>query len=254
MLISDISFTYPHSTKPVLKEITFHAESGKLTTILGPNGSGKTTLFKCITGLLSPQKGDILYEGKSIVHWGYERRAKIIAVVPQEHESPFPYTVFDVVLMGRAAHLGMFSLPSKRDIDKANKTLEMVGIDHLNGQPYTKISGGERQLVLIARALAQEPKILLLDEPINHLDIKNQLEIMALLKMITKELNLTTVIVLHDLSAAMRYADTFALLKEGTLYAYGGREVIIPDTIRAVYHIDATIADIKGVSVVVPMK
>ena len=163
--INDIHFRHPNTTTSVLKGISLRARQGQLTTILGPNGSGKSTLFKCITGLWQPEKGAIVFGGASILNCGHQERAKLIAVVPQDHAPPFPYSVFDAVLMGRAAHIGMFSSPSQKDRRAAEKAIDDVGIGHLRDKTYTRISGGERQMVLVARALAQEAPAMLFDEP-----------------------------------------------------------------------------------------
>lgn len=247
--LEQISFSY--DKKEVLSNISMELKSGDMIAVLGVNGSGKTTLLKIIGGILKPNRGSVFIEGRPIYKIGRHEFAKTVAYLPQKSNGVF-CSVFDAVLLGRKPHIGLEA--SRHDIEITGRIIEMLGLEDYAFRITTELSGGELQKVVIARALAQEPKILLLDEPINHLDIKNQLEIMILLKKITKELNITTVIVLHDLSAAMRYSDSFVLLKGGRLYAYGGREVITPHTIRDVYHIDATIKDINGIPVVVPMK
>jgi iron complex transport system ATP-binding protein len=138
MAIHDLHFRHPHTRTAVLNGISFEAPCGKLTAVLGPNGSGKTTLFKCIAGLWKAGSGDIAFEGRSIRNHSHSKSAKIIAVVPQEHEPPFPYSVFDAVIVGRAAHVGMFSSPSQDDCARAHEAIDRVGIAHLANRPYTQ--------------------------------------------------------------------------------------------------------------------
>lgn len=154
------------------------------------------------------------------------------------------------MLLGRRPHIGLEA--SRHDIKIVTDVINMLGLTEYAFRNTTELSGGELQKVMIARALAQEPKVLLLDEPINHLDIKNQLEIMMLLKGITQKMGLTTVVVLHDISMALRFADRFLLLKGGEVYAYGGREIIHPEAIKEVYGIEAIVEQVGGISVVVP--
>lgn len=251
--IRDIHFQHAHAREPVLKGISMHAEAGKLTTILGPNGSGKTTLFKCIAGLWKPETGDILFKGDSILNYGHDRRARVIAVVPQEHEPPFPYSVLDAVLMGRAAHVGMFTTPSKKDAAIAEKSIEAVGIEHLRARPYTQISGGERQLVLVARALAQESPVMLFDEPTSHLDFRNQVTVLMKMKEIIRQRRVSAVMTIHDPNLAMLFSDSVVLVSDGCVVSQGNAHAVINEAnLGAVYGIDVDILRVNGTRFVTP--
>lgn len=251
--IDKIHYRHPNAASTVLKGISLRARQGQLTTILGPNGSGKSTLFKCIAGLWQPEKGEIAFGEASILNYGHQQRAKLIAVVPQDHEPPFPYSVFDAVLMGRAAHVGMFSSPSKKDRRAAEQAIEDVGIGHLRDKTYTKISGGERQMVLVARALAQEAPAMLFDEPTSHLDFRNQVLVLRKIRQIIAERRVTAVLTIHDPNAAMLFSDSVILINGGRVVAQGPpREVITEESLHAVYGIEVVIGRINGSMVVTP--
>jgi len=252
--VKEVYFKHKRQTVDVLKGISFVAEKGLLTTILGPNGSGKSTLFKCISGLWRYYKGEVKVDGVSIDKLSFKKRARLFSVVPQEHEPPFPYSVFDVVLMGRASYVGIFSSPGKRDYEKSEEALNTVGIDHLRNIPYTKISGGERQLVLIARAIAQEAPVMLLDEPTSHLDFKNQINILKKIKEIAKTREITVVMTLHDPNLAGLFSDKVIVINSGNKIAEGkAEEIITEDLIKRVYDIDVKKADIDGKNIIYPV-
>ncbi len=251
--IKDLSFRHKGVKEDLLKNISFNAQKGQITTILGPNGSGKTTLFKCIVGFWKPSKGDIIYEGSSIRNLSYSKRAKILSIVPQEHEPPFPYSVFEVVLMGRASHLGIFSTPSKRDYEIAEKCLEIVGIFHLKDKSYTKISGGERQLTLIARALAQQAPIMLLDEPTSHLDFRNQIVILMKIKEIAINNSLVILMTLHDPNMAGIFSDKLIVINSGLKIAEGKpHEIISEGLIKKIYGVEVIKIKFDGYNLIQP--
>lgn len=251
--ITNIHFRHPNTPDTVLKGISLRARQGQLTTILGPNGSGKSTLFKCIAGLWHPEQGEIAFGEASILGYNHEQRAKLIAVVPQEHEPPFPYSVFDAVLMGRAAHVGMFSSPSKKDRQAAERAIEAVGITNLRDKTYTKISGGERQMVLIARALAQEAPAMLFDEPTSHLDFRNQVLVLRKIREIVAERQVTAVLTIHDPNAAMLFSDSVVLIDGGRVIAQGlPHEVITEESLHAVYGIEVVMGRVNGAMVITP--
>ncbi|WKZ20191.1 MAG: ABC transporter ATP-binding protein [Candidatus Jettenia sp. CY-1] len=248
--ISACNLNFWYGQKKVIHNISTDISEGEFVGVLGCNGSGKTTFLKILAGLLPCREGTVTIFNQPLNGISIKERAKIIGYLSQFHSPVFPFTVEDVVLTARASHV--FSLPSKKDHDRTTEALKQIGLQEIRKKPYTELSGGERQLTMIARILAQDPKVLILDEPVNHLDIRNQLEIMTLLKRITRDLNLTTVLVLHDLNVAMRYADRFIFLKDGYLYLSGGREMINAETMKKVYRIDTVIEEIKGMTFVIP--
>jgi iron complex transport system ATP-binding protein len=251
--IETLSFHHLHSPEPVLRGISFRVGQREMTAVLGPNGSGKTTLFKCIVGLWKPQDGKIWFKNQDLLQLPYAQRARMLATVPQEHDPPFPYSVIDVVLMGRASHVGIFSTPSKEDYLKAEEAIETAGVQHLKERAYTRISGGERQLVLIARALAQESPVLLLDEPTSHLDFRNQAMILKKIKEIMKQRGLTVLMTLHDPNLAMLFSDSAILLDAGQLVASGSPQTVITEeNLKKVYGIDVTIHKWNGTRFISP--
>jgi iron complex transport system ATP-binding protein len=248
-------FSRESGQKDILKGVSFRIPEGRMATILGPNGSGKTTLFKCISGLWHPREGSIRHGERDITKLSWALRAGLIAVVPQEHEPPFPYTVADIVLMGRASHVALFSAPSRQDVQAADTAMEQIGIGHLRQRPYTKISGGERQLVLVARALAlaQETPILILDEPTSHLDFRNQILILSKVRDIVRQNGLTVLMTLHDPNMAMRFSDHVVMIAEGSVLAQGlPIEVLTPDNLKLMYNIKVSVISHNGINIICP--
>lgn len=243
------NLTFAYGDRPILEDLTLQMIAGNLIAILGVNGSGKSTLLKNLNGLLQPKNGTVLVDGHQLAAMSGREVAQHIGYMPQKSD-PAPCTVFDAVLLGRKPHITWNA--GARDLRIVTKTLRRLGLEGYALRRTTELSGGELQKVVIARALAQEPKILLLDEPISHLDIRNQLETMQVLKNITQEMNLTVVVVIHDLSMALRFADQFVLLKKGRLFASGNKQIITAEAIREVYQIDAEVLHISGIPVVVP--
>lgn len=245
--IDDLYFAYRGAD--VLRGLTFEVPSGCLATILGENGSGKTTLLKTINRLLTPTSGMVLIDGAAVASMSGREIARRFGYMPQRQEAAY-CTVFEAVLLGRKGCSG--GRASAEDVEKIDNILQLVHLENLAMRPATELSGGELQKVILARALAQEPKVLLLDEPINHLDPVNQIEVMSLLHAITRDLGITSLVVTHNLNNALQFADRFILLKDGVVLAAGGREVITPATVRETFRIDVVIEEVAGVPVVVP--
>lgn len=217
--IKNISFAYK-GNKPVWENLTFTAKPGEVLSILGPNGTGKSTLLRCIAGLEQPLEGEIMLGNKNTSGIGRKEMARKVAFVPQMHTPVFPFTALDVVIMGRTSHLSTFGSPSKRDEDIARKALETMGISHLGNVQYDQTSGGERQLILFARAVAQEAEILLLDEPTSHLDFGNQARILKLIRSLADK-GLSVVMTTHFPDHAFEISETTCLLSGGKLIGFG---------------------------------
>lgn len=246
--INGIKFSY--GSREILKDVSFEVEEGEIFSILGTNGAGKSTLLKCINRILTPKKGTILIDNFDIRKMDNSQLAKYIGYVPQRSSGNY-MTVFDTLLLGRKPYIKW--KVSRKDIETVYRVLELLGLEEHAWKYTNELSGGELQKVVIGRALVQEPEVLLLDEPTNNLDIKNQLEVMEIIRSISKSEGITSVLVMHDLNLALRYSDKFALMKDGVIYAVGGREVITPENIRSVYGVDVYIEHVRGYPVVVPI-
>ena len=216
-----------YDAKFILQGINFRVEDKELVGIIGPNGSGKTTLLRAITRVLKPESGTILFEEKNIWQMGYKELAKQVAVVSQDFAAG-SITVEEFVLLGRIPHFERFQfLETKKDLEIAEECMALTDTLKLKRQLMDQISGGERQLALIARALAQEPKLLLLDEPTTHLDITHQVGILDLIKRLNREFALTVIMVLHDLNLASEYCQRLVLLNEGQIHKMGRPEEVL---------------------------
>lgn len=231
-----------------LKDIAFSLSEGELLFILGPNGSGKTTLLKCLNLILKP-KGSIYLDGLSLKELSTKEIAKLFGYVPQRGEISF-LTVFDAVLLGRRPYIGWGA--KDEDIKIAEEAIRLLRIEHLALRRVSELSGGELQLVMLARAFAQEPKYLLLDEPTNNLDIRNQTEVMRLLKDAVKGKGISAIVTVHDVNLALSYADKVLVLKDGEIYALGDRWVIDEKLLFEVYGIRADIFRFDGRAVIIP--
>jgi len=238
--INDVDCYY--DSVKIIENVSFSVQTGDFLGILGPNGSGKTTLLKSISRVLKPRKGIILLEDLDIYTLKALDVTKQLAVVSQGSMIAFDFTALEVVLMGRSPHLSRFAVESEKDEVIAQKSMEYTGTWHLANRLITELSGGEQQRVIIAKALAQEPQVLLLDEPTTHLDLSNQLEVMDLLKKLCVEKKLLVVGVFHDFNLAARYCDSLILLKDGKITATGKSEdVLTSENIKAIFDIDTIV-------------
>jgi iron complex transport system ATP-binding protein len=224
LVIENIGFRYRE--RKTLNGISFSVREGEICGLLGPNGSGKTTLLKCINRILSNESGRITIEGRDMARLSREEIAGLIAMVPQELNVVFSFTVIQMVVMAGSMRFGISGIAKDNDYSDALETLEELGIGHLARRRYNELSGGEKQMVLIARALFQKARILLLDEPTSHLDFKRQYVIMELIRKITREKNLTTIMTLHDPNAAGRYCDRLVMLNSGCVCHKGLRDKV----------------------------
>ena len=236
----------------VLKDISFSVEKGELCALFGPNGTGKTTLLKCIARLLNYKKGNMFVENENINRKKAAEIAKLIAYVPQEHKPPFPYLVKEVVLMGRTPHLGGTFGPSERDTRAAIDAIEMIGIADIADRPYTALSGGQRQLVLLARALAQGTKILLLDEPTSNLDFQNQIKIWRIIKELTRN-GVTALTCTHDPNHVMWFCDKVIVLGSDGIVANGSpAKALAGGTLDKIYGDVCCVKSFGDMQMVVP--
>ncbi|SEM90683.1 heme ABC transporter ATP-binding protein [Lihuaxuella thermophila] len=235
MLIAE-GITKLYGGKKILDGIHLRLERGEFLGLLGPNGSGKSTLVKCLTGEERPDAGTIWLEGKELFSYSRKERAQKIAVLPQEGMEPVPFTVEEVVMMGRYPYQGKWSWLEAADREMVNRVLQETGIDHLSGRFVHHLSGGERQRVALAKTMAQEPELLVLDEPTTYLDIRYQCHLLELIRSWQERKQLTVLIILHDINLAAQYCDRLLLLKEGKLVQSGKpEEVIQPTVIEEVY-------------------
>jgi iron complex transport system ATP-binding protein len=236
---------FGHPGAPVGRDVSFTVEAGEVLCLLGPNGGGKTTLFRTILRLLEPWDGVIRVDGEPIAGWTRTRMARCFGYVPQAQLGAFPFTVREVVLMGRTAHLGTFATPAAADRAIADAVLGELGVSELASRPYTELSGGERQLVLVARALAQEPTILVMDEPTASLDFGNQVRVLAQVQSLARR-GIAVVLSTHDPDQAFLCAHRVALLHGGRLVALGTpAEVITAERLAATYGVSVDVVQVE---------
>lgn len=231
--------------REVLRDVSFDVARGQIACLLGPNGAGKTTLFKAILGFLKPRSGTVSVDGRDTRDWGRREFARTVGYVPQSHVPPFPFTVEDVVAMGRTAHLGAFGVPGKADGRIAEEAMAALGILGLRDRAYTEISGGERQMALIARAIAQRPDFLVLDEPTSNLDFGNQMRVLGEIRALAAE-GLGVVMTSHAPNHAFLCADTVLLMGRGGIRSGAPAEVITEESMREVYGVEVRLAESPG--------
>ena len=245
--VENLTFRYSKFSRPVLKGVSLELKPGEIGILLGKNGSGKTTLFKNVLGIHKPGSGKILFEGEDLLKMSRKERARRIAYVPQDiHFGAL--TVFDSIMLGRISYFGL------KSGDEDYKAVEKILLDmHLEGYAFRmvdELSGGERQKIAIARAMAQEPKLMVFDEPTGNLDIANEQLIMEEARKLAKEKNIAILSSLHDLNQALAFGDKFFFLKNGVVQHAGGREIITPGVVKDTFDVDVRIREIDGQTVV----
>lgn len=238
---------FGHGARAVGREVSFTVKDGEVLCLLGSNGAGKTTLLRTLLGLLPAQAGRILYNGENVAHWPQRKRAQAMAYVPQASNAVFPFTVRDIALMGRAARIATFDMPGQADHAATDDALATLGIGALASRPYTDISGGERQLALIARALAQEPRVLVMDEPTANLDFGNQTRVLSQVRALAAK-GIAVVLSTHNPDHAFLCADRVAMLHGGGLLALGAPDdVITAASLKTIYGVGFAVAHMAEV-------
>lgn len=242
--VDKLSFAY--GRHQVLKDITVDFPDRTLVSVLGANGAGKSTLFRCILGLEHSYQGSIIVNGKNMRSLSTRQRAREIAYIPQSHSSIYDYDVIDVVMMSSTADIGYLGQPRSSHAERAYGALQRVGIEHLARRPYTQISGGEQQLVLIARAISQAAHTIIMDEPTSALDFGNTVRVLSTVQKLAED-GLSIVQSTHQPDHALRYSDKTLVIHNGGVYAYGApRDVITADMVSAIYHVDVEVASLHG--------
>lgn len=227
----------------VLQNVDFQAEDGHFLAILGNNGAGKSTLLKCMNGILKPDSGSLLLDGEDLLTMPHRQVAQRVAFVAQTVAST-QMTVHDMVMLGRRPYMGWSF--SREDHDIVHAAMARLGLMDMRGRFLNQLSGGERQKVMLARALAQQPRLLLLDEPTSALDIRNQYQVLKIVGELCRTEGLTAVVVIHDLTLALRFCDRFLLMRDGQVYRCGGLEVLDKTALREVYGVDAEPVMVNG--------
>lgn len=251
LVVNGISFSY--GRMEVLDDITVEVNDGEIVSLVGPNGAGKSTLIKCIDKILKPRKGIVFVDRKDSAEMSSREFSKTMGYVPQSTVEVFPFTVFDIVLMGRRPHLGW--RVNKKDVEIVAQTLKFMEIEEFGARYFDELSGGEKQKVAMARALAQEPEILLLDEPTSNLDIRHQLEVMEIIRKLVREKKISAIMAMHDLNLALRFSDRVVMLKGHRVWTAGEPvSVLSSKNIREVYEVEARVENGRsGKPYIVPL-
>jgi iron complex transport system ATP-binding protein len=224
--VSGLSFSYNGARRAVLRDLSLEIPATATTAILGPNGSGKTTLLRLLLGFLRPREGTVLLAGLPLDRYSRRERGQLIGLVPQDEHIPFDFSVLEYVLLGRAPYLGPLQMPGEADHREAREALHVAGLVHLQERPLPNLSGGERQLAVVARALAQKPRILLLDEPTAHLDLGNRGRLLAILQDLATK-GTTIVLTTHDPNLASSVAEFTVLMRQGEILDVGRPEIVL---------------------------
>ena len=249
MILQVQGVRFAYNSHPVLRQVSFDVRPGELVAILGPNGVGKTTLLKCLNGIMRPQEWTVLVQAEDVYRLRPLQVAQSIGYVAQKSEAS-RLTVFDAVLMGRKPYVRW--AVSEHDLSVVNAALKRLDLERLSLRFIDQLSGGELQKVSMARALVQEPSLLLLDEPTSSLDLKNQVEILGIIRRVVSEHRVAAVMTMHDINSALRFADSALLLKDGTIYFAGPVEQVTEEMVESVYGLPVQILTVNGHPLVVP--
>lgn len=247
--INEITFSYNQGARNILEDISFDIKKNQCIAILGNNGAGKSTLIKCMNRICHAQKGVVMVDGHDVYKMSRNVMAQNISYVAQNNKSLY-MTVFDAILLGRKPYIKWDATLEDREI--VRDIIQKMQLEDFALRNVAELSGGEIQKVMLARALAQEPKLLLLDEPTSNLDPRNQHEVLRIVKIIAQEHNICVAIVIHDLNLAIRYCDRFLFLKDSHVFSYGGLEIMTPENIEEVYSMHVHIIECMGIPVIVP--
>ncbi len=248
--LRQVAFTYPRSTARVLEEVSFDILPGTVNAVLGPNGAGKSTLLYLLLGRYPPRKGEILLKGAPLGEYSRKELSRTVGLVPQKEFVPFDYSIFEYVLLGRTPHLGFLSLPRQEDLASTRQALHSLGLEALAERSVATLSGGEHQLALIARTLAQSPAILLLDEPTAHLDLANKKRVLQIMRSLADR-QMTVIYTTHDPESAAAIADHVILMRSGRVLRQGRLdEVFNAANLSETYGTDLDVARIEGTNVI----
>src|SRR5258708_1417434 len=246
ILLNVDGITFGYERHAVYDEVRIQVRKGEMVGLLGPNGSGKTTLLRLVSGVLRPQQGKIILDGRELRDWGRRGIAQLIAVVPQELHVPFAFTVEQLVNLGRTPFVSLFGSGSRQDTLIVQDAMHAADITPLAGRIFNELSGGERQRGMGAMALAQEPNLLLLDEPTAHLDIKYQIDMLELVQRLNRERGVTVIAAMHDLNLAARYFPRLLLFQRGVVADAGPAEVLEPRLLKRVYGVNVQVGILRG--------
>lgn len=247
LTVNELKFMYRN--RDVLQQIGFSIEQGQVIAVLGPNGVGKTTLLKCLNRILKPREGTVMLDDENLLDLDTMDIARRVGYVPQRVETG-RLTAFDAVLLGRRPHIGWDVVP--RDLAIVDAVFRKLGMEALRLSYIDEMSGGELQKVAIARALVQEPRVLLLDEPTSNLDMKNQVDILTTIREVVRDHRIAAIMTMHDLNQALRFADTFIFIKNGRVHIHGSHDIVTPSVIEDVYGLPVMIGELGGVRCVIP--
>lgn len=249
MILSVDGVEFGYSSAPVLKDVSLSVDEGELLAIMGPNGVGKTTLLKCLNRILEPRAGSVFIGEVELRTVGRREIARRVGFVAQRSEAPH-VTVYDLVMLGRVPRIGWWA--GADDHRVTAEAIELLGLEPLALRYADELSGGELQLVQIARAIAQQPRVLVLDEPTSSLDLRNQHHLMATITRVAESTSVAVVMTVHDINLAIRHATKLVMMRDGAVFAAGDSTVITEETVQAVYGIDVIVGDVGGVPCVVP--